>query len=146
MGWHAIETESKLPGAPNELSLYATESYWHGKGSALRRYTLRLDGFVSVNANAKGGEVITKPITFTGNKLEINFSTSAAGSIRVELQDHAGKPIPSYTLNECPAHFGDTIDRTVTWKSGPDIGALAGKPIRIRFQLKDADLYSYKFR
>jgi hypothetical protein len=146
MGWHAIETESKLPGAPNELSLYATESYWHGKGSALRRYTLRLDGFVSVNANAKGGEVITKPITFTGSKLEINFSTSAAGSIRVELQDHAGKPIPSYTLNECPAHFGDTIDRTVTWKSGPDIGALAGKPIRIRFQLKDADLYSYKFR
>ena len=49
IGWHVVETKSALPGAPNELSLYATESYWHGTGSALRRYTLRLDGFVSID-------------------------------------------------------------------------------------------------
>jgi hypothetical protein len=61
-----VETKSALEGAPNELSFYATESYWTGKSSELRRYTLRLDGFVSIHAPMKGGELITKPFTFTG--------------------------------------------------------------------------------
>jgi len=73
LGWHLVETQSALPGAPNELSLYATESYWTGKGSALRRYTLRLDGFVSVKANANGGELITKPLRFQGENLFLNY-------------------------------------------------------------------------
>ncbi|MEQ9410298.1 MAG: hypothetical protein RIK87_21355 [Fuerstiella sp.] len=69
LGWHLVETPSALPGASNELSFYATESYWTGKGSALRRYTLRLDGFVSVEATAAGGELITKPLRFRGRNL-----------------------------------------------------------------------------
>ena len=145
MGWHAVETKSALPGAPNELSLYATEGYWHGKGSTLRRYTLRLDGFVSITAGMKGGEFITKPITFKGKELELNFATSAAGGLRVEIQNEKGKPIPGYALADCPVTFGDTVARKVTWKNGNDVGKLAGKPIRLRFELKDADLYSYRF-
>ncbi len=66
----------------DELSLYAVEDAWTGKGSALRRYTLRLDGFVSVSAPMSGGELITKPIRFKGRRLELNFSTSAAGGKR----------------------------------------------------------------
>ncbi len=68
IGWHVVETKSALPDAPDELSLYATEGYWHGEGSTLRRYTLRLDGFVSVNASMKGGELITRPLKFSGNQ------------------------------------------------------------------------------
>ena len=41
--------------------------------------------------------------------------------------------------------FGDTIERTVTWKNGGDVSALAGKPVRLRFVLKDADLYAFQF-
>ncbi len=52
IAWQVVETKSALPGAANEFSLYASESYWTGTGSALRRYTLRLDGFVSVSAAA----------------------------------------------------------------------------------------------
>lgn len=143
--WHVIETKSDLPGAPDELSFFATESYWTPPGSALRRYTLRLDGFVSAEAPMSGGELLTKPIRFQGNVLALNFATSAAGSIRVEIQDLDGKPLPGLALADCPPHFGDTIERVVTWRGGSDVGALAGRAVRLRFVLQDADLYAYQF-
>jgi len=146
IGWHVVETKSALVGAPNELSLYAGESYWTGNSSEVRRYTLRLDGFVSISAPMTGGEFVTKPLTFKGNKLTLNFATSAAGDVRVEIQDASGKPLPGFALDDCPPIFGDAIERTVTWKNGGDVSALAGKPVRLRFVLKDADLFSMKFQ
>lgn len=145
IAWHPVETKSALEGAPNELSLYATESYWTGKSSALRRYTLRMDGFVSIHAPMSGGELITKPFTFTGKKLTMNFATSAAGSVHVEIQDAKGKPMPGFLLKDSEEHFGNSIQRTVTWKGGSEITPLAGKVIKLRFALKDADLYAIKF-
>ncbi len=144
--WHLVETKSNLPGAPNELSLYASENYWTGNSSTLRRYTLRLDGFVSAQASLKGGELITKPVRFTGAQLLLNFSTSAAGSLRVEIQDVNGTPLPGFALSDCPPIFGDTIERPVMWAQGQDVGALAGRAVRLRFELKDADLYAFQFK
>ena len=145
VAWHAVETKSSLPGAPNELSLYASEGAWTGDSNAIRRYTLRLDGFVSVTAGWKGGELVTKPLTFTGDRLGLNFSTSAAGDIRVEIQSAAGKPLPGFSLNDCSEVFGDAIDRTVEWKGTSDVSSLSGKTVRLRFVLKDAELYALKF-
>ncbi|MEO6785158.1 MAG: hypothetical protein ABI318_03405, partial [Chthoniobacteraceae bacterium] len=105
----------------------------------------RLDGFVSVNAPMRGGELLTKPITFTGSKLALNFSSSAAGSIRVEIQDADGKALPGFALDDCEETFGDAIARIVTWKNGADVSSLAGKPVRLRFVLKDADLFALRF-
>jgi hypothetical protein len=144
VAWHVVETRSALPGAPNELSLYASESYWTGNASAVRRYSLRLDGFVSIRAPMKGGEVITPPITFGGSRLTTNFATSAAGGMRVEIQDLEGEPIPGYSLDDSAVVFGDTVDRVVAWKAGADVSKLAGQPIRLRFELRDADLYSFR--
>ncbi|MCB1091051.1 MAG: hypothetical protein KDL87_05950, partial [Verrucomicrobiae bacterium] len=145
LAWHPVETRSTLEGAPNELSFYATESYWTGKSSVLRRYALRLDGFVSANAPLSGGELITKPIRFSGKRLALNFSSSAAGGIRVEIQDESGKPLPGFALDDCPEVFGDSLERTVAWKSGADLSAFAGKTVRLRFALRDADLFAYRF-
>ncbi len=145
IAWHAVETAPSLPGAPPEMSLYAAEGSWHGKGNSLRRYTLRLDGFVSINAPMSGGEVVTKPLTFTGDKLTLNFATSAAGDIRVELQDLAGQPYPGYSLDDCSPLFGDTLNRPVTWKNGSEVSRLAGKAVRLRFVLRDADLFALQF-
>ena len=145
LAWHLVETKSSLPGAPNELSLYAGESYWTGKGSAVRRYTLRLDGFASISAPFSGGELVTKPLQFTGAKLAVNFATSAAGGLRVEFQEPDGKAIEGFTLADCPVQFGDTVERVISWKNGHDISRLAGRPIRIRFELKDANLYAFQF-
>jgi hypothetical protein len=143
--WHLVETKSALPGAPNELSFYATESYWTDKSSALRRYSLRLDGFVSIRAPRSGGELITKPLTFTGKTLQVNFATAAAGSLKLEIQDAAGKPLPGYSLADSEDHFGDSTARTLQWKTGSDLSPLAGRPVKLRFVLQDADLYSIKF-
>ncbi len=146
IAWQVVETESSIPDAPNELSLYATESYWTGHCSKLRRFTLRIDGFVSAQAPLSGGEMVTKPLVFEGSALELNFSTSAAGSIRTEVQEADGTPIEGYSLDDCAEVFGDQLDRVVTWKNGPDVSTLEGKPVRLRFVLKDADLYSFRFR
>lgn len=145
LAWHLVETRSALDGAPDELSLYATENYWTGRSSQLRRYTLRLDGFVSIHAPMSGGELVTKPLLFSGAKLTMNFATSAAGGIRVGIQDTTGSPVPGFTLEDSEDHFGDSIERTVFWKQGCDVSALAGKPVRLRFALKDAHLYAIRF-
>ena len=146
IAWGIIETESTLPGAGKELSLYALENYWHGQGSALRRYTLRLDGFVSVSAGWGGGALLTKPLTFDGSQLELNFATSAAGSLRVELQHENGQPIPGFSLKDCPDYFGDSVDKSIKWNSDASLSTLTGKSVRIRFELKDADLYSFRIK
>lgn len=145
IAWHLVETPAALAGEPDEWSLYAGESYWTGASSALRRYTIRTDGFVSAHATMKGGEVVTKPVVFNGKTLRLNFSTSAAGSVRVELQDSAGSALPGFSLDECEETFGDALDRAVAWKSGRDVSAHAGKPVRLRFVLKDADIFAFRF-
>jgi len=143
--WGMVETASSLPGAPAELSIYAPEDYWQGGSVTFRRLTLRIDGFVSLWGPARGGEMLTKPLVFEGGNLSINAATSGAGSIRVEIQDAAGKPIPGYSLEECGELFGDSLDMTVRWRNGGDVRSLSGKPVRLRWVLNDADLYSFQF-
>jgi hypothetical protein len=146
VAWHVVETASAEDDAPRELSLYATESYFTGSMSRLRRYTLRLDGFVSVFAPLEGGECVTKPLTFTGETLHINFSTSAAGSVRVEIQALDGQPVEGFALADSDEIFGDAIDYPVRWKKGTDLSRLAGQSVRLRFVLRDADVYALRFK
>ncbi len=129
---------------PTEMSVYLNQDYAQPT-SHLHRYSMRLDGFASAQATYTGGELVTKPVTFAGNELTINFGTSAAGSIRVEIQDTNGRPIPGFSLAEATEQIGNEITRTVTWKQGSNVSALAGRPVRLRFMIKDADLYSFKF-
>jgi len=145
-GWGVLVTKSSIVGTPNELSIYSTESYYSGPACRLRRFTYRLDGFVSVQASLSSGEFVTKPLIFEGKQLVINFSTSAAGSVRVEIQNNQGQPIEGFTLADSKEIYGDEIERIVTWKGNSDLSGLAGKPVRLRFVMKDADLYSIRFR
>lgn len=135
--------------APDELSIYFSQHY-RQKTAHLRRGILRLDGMVSVNAGYAGGEFVTKPFTYTGDSLVLNFATSAAGSIRLELQDERGHPIPGYELENSPPLWGDQIAHAVAWTANPRWGTslkkLEGTPIRLRVVLRDADLYSIQFR
>ena len=146
IAWHLVETKSRFEDAPNDLSLYATEGYWTGTSSQLRRYTLRLDGFVSVSASLSGGELLTKPLVFDGEEMVINFSSSAAGGVQVEIQEVSGQPIEGFTLADCSPVFGDSIERRVNWSGASSLAGLAGEPVRLRFVCKDADLYSFRFR
>lgn len=129
----------------HEMSMYVLQDYAQ-PSIHLRRYSMRLDGFASVQASLDGGEVVTKPITFDGTELVLNFSTSAAGSVKVELQDDHGQPIEGFTLADCREQIGNEIERVVSWKGDPELGALAGRPVRLRLIINDADVYSFQFR
>ena len=129
----------------DELSLYLARR-WGEPTVHIQRFTLRTDGFVSVNGTYAGGELVTKPLVFEGKELVINYATSAAGSVRVELADQEGTPVPGFEVDNCRENYGDEIEQVVTWTEGSDMGSLAGKPVRLRFLLKDADLYSIRFQ
>lgn len=130
-----------VPTGPAEISLYCVEHYRH-PSVRLRRATLRTDGFVSVNAPYCGGEFVTKPFTFTGSELVVNYATSVAGGLGIDILSVDLQQIDGYQ-----AHlYGDEIERVVDWQDGPDLSALAGQPIRLRFTMKDADLYAIRFR
>lgn len=138
-----IETESPL-GSGKEFSFFIPENYWR-TGMKVRRHSLRIDGFVAAKAPLSGGRLLTKPITFAGDKLTLNFATSALGNLRVELTDPAGKALPGYSLTECDETFGDSLDRAVTWNGKTEVSALAGQTVRLRFDLHDAEIYSFRF-
>lgn len=138
MTWGLLQ----LPGNDRELSVYATEAYYTGPGSRVRRFTFRTDGFVSVHSNGAGA-LVTKPLTFAGSKLALNIKSQ--GRTRVEVQDAAGKPLPGLTLDDCLPITGDQIEHVVSWRGG-DLGAIAGKPVRLRFELENADLFSMRFQ
>jgi hypothetical protein len=131
-------------GGEGEWSLYISEHYRH-TDHRIRRLTVRQQGFASMHAGAAGGEFVTPPLTFSGKKLQLNYATSATGSVRIEIQDEHGKPIRGFTLAEMPELFGDEFAAVATWKSGSDLAALRGKTVRLRIKLQDADLYALRF-
>lgn len=145
--WGIVTTKSAVSGVPDELAFYLSEGNRREHDTKVyRRYTLRQDGFVSVRAPRSGGEATTRPVLFEGNRLEVNFSASAAGWMKVELQDAQGVPVPGFALEECVEDIGDDLERVVRWQSGPDVAPLAGKPVKLRFSMSDADLFAFRFR
>jgi hypothetical protein len=126
-----------VPTGPSEMSIYTTP---------FRRFTLRTDGFASIHGGADAGEVLTKPFVFAGTELSLNYSTSAGGSVRVEIRDAAGNPFPGYGLEDHQALVGDAIDQVAFWKKSKDVGTLSGKSVRLRFVLQEADVFSLQFR
>ena len=141
-----------VPTSDDEMSLYVSRHYTF-PSAHLERMVLRTDGFASIHAGHEGGEWVSRPLVFEGGNLVLNLATSAAGSIRLEVQDAGGRPLPGFALEESPLIWGDEIEHTVRWErnygqpaSDQPLERIAGKPIRLRFVMKDADLYSLRFR
>jgi len=130
---------------PSEMSLYVNQDYTQPTAH-MRRYSIRLDGFSSLSAPYSGGEMITKPFRFSGSELELNYSTSAAGEIKIEIQDADGKPLPGFTLAESGQIIGNEIAAPASWNGNTDVSSLSSKTVRLRIYLKDADLYSFRFK
>ncbi len=133
-----------VPTGPTQMSLYLTQDYAQDSAH-LHRYSLRLDGFASLRAPWSGGSWTSVPLLFTGDRLSLNMATSAAGSMRVELQDSGGKALPGFELEACQPIIGNELDHTVVWEGNPDLSAWAGVPVRIHMKLVDADLYAFQF-
>ena len=135
-----------LPTGPDEMSIYYKE---HNRLPTvrMRRGAFRTDGIVSLYSDYDGGEFVTHPLQFDGNELVLNYATSAAGSIRVELQDADGTPIEGHAISDCDEIFGDEIERVVRWHGSSNVSSKAGRPVRVRVAtLNYADFYSLRFR
>ncbi len=132
-----------IPTAPTEWSMYISEHYgWDS--NRLRRLVIRPFGFAAVHADYDGGELMTHPFVFGGARLYLNYATSVAGSLRAELQDVDGKRLTGFTLRDMAPLFGDELDAPIAWKGSGDLSALRGRPVRLRVQLKDADLFALR--
>ena len=105
----------------------------------------RLDGFISADADHRGGWLQTPPLIFQGRELRLNIDTGGMGTAFVELRDENGKPIPGFTLSDCEEIGGDFIDQRVYWKGKSDVSSLSSRPVRLYFKLTRAKLYGFQF-
>ncbi|MBL9206180.1 MAG: hypothetical protein JNN01_13905 [Opitutaceae bacterium] len=115
--------------------------------------TLPLDGFASIEAGPNPGTLTTKPMIFEGSRLEFNleasqkgYGTDEATSLRIEILDADGATLPGFSLAESEPETETRINGHARWKRGGDVSALAGKPVRLRFHLRNAKLYAFQFR
>jgi hypothetical protein len=129
---------------PDEFSFYIQEHY-RLDDSRLRRVTVRKHGFGSIHAGFEHGEWVSRPFILEGNELVTNYSTSAVGYLRFELQDEHGRPLDGFRLEDMEPMYGDEIDGVVAWGPEADFELWKGRPVRIRMQIKDADLFSLKW-
>ncbi|HRE80929.1 MAG TPA: hypothetical protein PLN52_07760 [Opitutaceae bacterium] len=127
-----------------EMSFLVTRQHLQ-PGNHIERRTLRLDGLTSLRAPYAHGEFTSVPLLCSGDRLELNYSTSGVGEVQVEIQDEAGEALPGFSLNDCVPLIGDRISGGVAWKAESSLRSLRGRSVRIRMVLSDADIYSFRF-
>ena len=135
----------QLPGQTAEYSVYATEAYYTGPDSRVRRFTFRVDGFASASAGAERGFLQTKALIFAGNRLSLNLVSGENGLVRVAVLDESGQPMEGFSLQDCHPITGDSISHTVKWQNSSDLSKLAGQNVKLRFELKEAHVFAFQF-
>lgn len=131
-----------VPTGPAELSLYVTCGYG-SKSPRLERKTLRVDGFASLHGPYAPGHAVTRPLHLDGAVLRVNFATSSVGWVKVVVLDAGGEELPGFGTADAEELAGDDVDRVVRWKSGRSVETLRGRTVRLKFLLRDADVYSF---
>jgi len=113
--------------------------------TGISRAVLRLDGFVSADVGYTGGEITTPLLKFSGKRLELNVETSGGGSVIVELLNENGKPIPGFSKDDAIPVNGNSVRMPVRWGDRAEVSTLTGKPVRIRFHMRNCKLYAFQF-
>lgn len=122
-------------------------SAWDGphntktRKSGIGLATLRKNGFVSLDADSNDGNLTTHLIKNAGGALFVNVNAKG-GSLRAELLDVQGNPIPGYTINECVSVKSDEISHWIQWNDHEKLPAKL-EPIQIRFELNNLSLYGF---
>jgi len=141
LAWGLLPT----PGNEREYSVYASENYLSSTPSRLRRFTYRVDGLVALRGGEQGEQLTTKPLNVASGQLEINYLARPGGHVRVEIQDVAGRPLANFSAVDCDPLEGDEIAQSVSWQ-GDTHGPFTERPVRVRFEVKDAVVYSFRFK
>ena len=123
--------------------LYGGVEHDGGVHDRLLKLVQRLDGFVSLDASSSGGNLTTRPLIFEGDRLVLNIASK--GATRVALLGPGGQAYPGFSPADCDPVRNDSVRRIVSWKGNSDLSSLAGKPVRIHIELRDAKLYALQF-
>ena len=140
-----IYYSGKVRGHGQRLSR-VTETIVEGREvvGAVGLATVRLDGFVSVNVGEAGGELMTRPFDpGKGEKVFINTNASK-GSVAVEVLDQYAEPLEGFAGKDAILFSGDSIEHEVQWKERTTLEGLNESAIRLRFAMRDAELYSFR--
>ncbi len=132
---------------------YFGETHYHSPhtedpdGRGVYRLVQRLDGFISLDSPyGRETTAITRPLTFTGNRLQLNVDTDAVGYLQVGFLDEQGQPIEGYTVDDCVYVNGDFIAKEVDWlETGADLSPLVGRTVQVVFRMRGAKLYAMQF-
>lgn len=117
-----------------------------GRHNGFLAFEQKLHRFVGAEFDYEGGSIVTEPLIFKGNRLVLNVDTGAMGEGHVALLNVDGKPIKNFSAKDCDIINCDWLEKTVSWRFGDkDVGALAGKPIRLEFKMRGARLYAFQF-
>ena len=103
---------------------------------------MRRDGFASMDAGAAGGVLTTRRVRFLGKHAFVN-ADAAAGELRAEIVDQNGRVVAPFSKDNCLPIRTDKTIKPLRWKGAADLSALAGRPVRLRFHLRNARLYSF---
>lgn len=138
----------------DELWQYGTAFYSiHGDSESrkqkadgiIHRYVQRVDGFVSLDFDAKGGRAVTAPVKVDGPQLALNVETAVLGHLLVELADAEGKSIEGFGTEDGELLRINSTRAVVKWKGGSDLASLQGRDVRLILTGSRAKLYSFYF-
>ena len=102
------------------------------------------DRFVSIRAGRDKGILLTRPLDFQGGALHVNADIAADGEIRVALVSRKGRVLRGYAAKACGPVKGNRLDIPVSWSGAPDLAKLRNSQVRLRFELRNAKLYSFR--
>ena len=115
------------------------QEYFKDMG-ALCLAKLRLDGFVSLDAEGEG-TVTTRPFLPDGGSLYVN-ADAQGGELRAEVLDaETMKPIHGLDESKCDPVRGDLLRGRLSWEGRA--GLAADRAVRVRFRLRHASLYAF---
>ena len=127
-------------GAFSGVSPRGTGGIYAGAATGLA--TLRRDGFASMDAGEQPGLLTTRPLTFAGSHLFVNLD-APAGRLHVAALDEQGQVIEPFTLENCLPVCGNSTCLPVRWRGADNLAALAGRAVRLRFELQSGQFYSF---
>jgi hypothetical protein len=105
---------------------------------------IRLDGFVSVDAqNVREGVMVTRALWTNSKKLELNAACGEGGYVDVEVTDVDENVLEGFSRGDCDTFTGNSVKTTITWNGKTEIPHQ--DYLRLRFFMRDASLYSFKF-
>ncbi|HOW78397.1 MAG TPA: hypothetical protein PK406_03020 [Verrucomicrobiota bacterium] len=111
--------------------------------AAIGLATLRLDGFCSFRAGDTEGWLISRREPFRRPAVTLNARVGTNGCVAAEILDRHNRVLPGFAKADCIPFEGDSVRHELRWRTAAFAAAPERPDYKIRFWLRNADLFSY---